>query len=117
MGGRPSGTRGSRRARPTLRWRRLSRAALVTMTVASGTLASGVPQFRLPTASALPTCVTTELISVGTSVNNPAWSPSVSADGRYVAFVTTAALVPTDPADGYPDLYVRDRQAGTFEII
>ena len=96
-------------------WRRLRRAAVATLAVASGTVA--VPQLDAPNASALPTCVTTEPISLGTGVNNPAHSPSVSADGRYVAFVTTAALVPSDPADGYPDLYVRDRQAGTFEIV
>jgi hypothetical protein len=34
--------------------------------------------------------------------------PSISADGRYVSFTTTAALDPTDDTNPGPDVYVRD---------
>ena len=34
--------------------------------------------------------------------------PSISADGRYVSFTTTAALDPADDSNRGPDVYVRD---------
>jgi hypothetical protein len=34
--------------------------------------------------------------------------PSISAEGRYVSFTTTAALDPTDDTNPGPDVYVRD---------
>ena len=42
----------------------------------------------------------------------PSESPSISADGRYVAFESQAPLVPDD-TNGMSDVYVRDRAAGT----
>ena len=45
--------------------------------------------------------------------NGPAFSPSISADGRYVAFESEAAnLVPGD-ANGVLDVFLHDRQTGT----
>jgi Tol biopolymer transport system component len=44
-------------------------------------------------------------------------TPSVSADGRYVAFTSPAAtLVPSD-TNGWMDVFVRDRQAGVTERV
>jgi Tol biopolymer transport system component len=44
-------------------------------------------------------------------------SPSLSGDGRYVVFVSAARnLVPVD-ANGFPDLFVRDRLAGTTTLL
>ncbi len=44
-------------------------------------------------------------------------TPSISATGRYVAFVSVAAdLVPGD-TNGQRDVFVRDRQAGTTERV
>ncbi len=44
-------------------------------------------------------------------------SPSISADGRYVAFWSNAAnLVPSDN-NGYADVFVRDRQTGQTELV
>ncbi|GIJ22413.1 hypothetical protein Vlu01_30370 [Micromonospora lutea] len=40
------------------------------------------------------------------------YAPVISADGRYVAFVSDAPLVPGD-TNGVADIFVRDRQAGT----
>jgi Tol biopolymer transport system component len=42
--------------------------------------------------------------------------PSISANGRLVAFQTTAALVPEDTND-MSDIYLRDRQAGQTILI
>ena len=43
-------------------------------------------------------------------------SPSISDDGRFVAFVSTSALIPED-ANGAEDIYVRDLVAGTTERV
>jgi Tol biopolymer transport system component len=59
---------------------------------------------------------TTEIVSErpdGQSTNGQADEPSLSADGRYVAFVSySAGLVPGDDNLG-PDVFVRDRATGT----
>jgi len=51
--------------------------------------------------------------STGAQGNGPSAFPSISADGRYVAFDSGAAsLVPGD-TNGAADVFVRDRRAGT----
>src|SRR5262249_17387154 len=60
----------------------------------------------------------TERVSVatgGTQRDGPSAKPSISGDGRYVAFWSQA----TNPAPGvYPDqIYVHDRQTGTTELV
>lgn len=55
---------------------------------------------------------TTELISVGNDGDdgsNHSFYPSISADGRYVAFMTTNNLLEKD-TNGVADIYIRDRQ-------
>ena len=63
---------------------------------------------------------TTERISVdssGAQGNADSFWPSISADGRYVAFWSNASnLVPGD-TNGVEDVFVRDRQAGTTERV
>ncbi|MCK6448914.1 MAG: calcium-binding protein [Planctomycetes bacterium] len=50
------------------------------------------------------------LSTTGVQPNNQNWSPSVSADGRYVAFDTDASnLVPNDQNGGFSDVMLRDR--------
>ena len=62
-----------------------------------------------------PTAGTTTLVSVasdGTQGNDDSNWPAISADGRYVAFHSTAStLVPGD-SNGTYDIFVRDRQTG-----
>jgi Tol biopolymer transport system component len=59
---------------------------------------------------------TTEVVSErpdGESINGPAAQPSLSDDGRYVAFVSfSEGLAPGDDNLG-PDVFVRDRDTGT----
>lgn len=44
--------------------------------------------------------------------------PSVSADGRFVAFDSTSPdLVPNGPRDGNSEVYVRDLQTGTVTLL
>jgi Tol biopolymer transport system component len=63
---------------------------------------------------------TTELVSLdssGAQVNGGSYKPSISADGRYVAFYSDASnLVPGD-TNGWDDIFVRDRQLGTTERV
>ncbi len=57
---------------------------------------------------------TTELISVNDaeqSSNADAFHPSISADGRYVAFHSTATNLVTGDTNGAVDAFVRDRQS------
>jgi uncharacterized repeat protein (TIGR01451 family) len=64
---------------------------------------------------------TTELVSVGTDGTRANVGffdiPSISADGRYVAFSTFDSLVPEDTRSFSLDIYLRDRVAGTTELI
>ena len=43
--------------------------------------------------------------------------PSISADGRFVAFSTATSLVPEDTREFSLDIYLRDRLTGTTELI
>ncbi|MBW3664431.1 MAG: hypothetical protein KY469_15125 [Actinobacteria bacterium] len=63
---------------------------------------------------------TTEHISVsndGTPGNDASWWPSISADGRFVAFASAATnLVPGDTNERW-DVFVHDRATGVTEIV
>lgn len=63
---------------------------------------------------------TIERVSVasgGGDANADSYGPSISADGRYVAFDSDASdLVPGD-SNGAADVFVRDRQSGTTERV
>lgn len=63
---------------------------------------------------------TTERISVasdGTQANGPSVNPSISADGRFVAFQSRASnLVPND-TNNAADIFVRDRSNNTTERV
>ena len=59
--------------------------------------------------------------SGGTQSNGPSWEPSISGDGRYIAFVSTANNLvsgDTNICSSYllpgqcPDIFVHDRQTG-----
>ena len=64
---------------------------------------------------------TTELVSVGSDGTRAnvgfADIPSISQDGRFVAFSTFDSLVPEDTQQFSLDIYLRDRQTGTTELI
>ncbi|MCC6443218.1 MAG: PD40 domain-containing protein [Armatimonadetes bacterium] len=58
----------------------------------------------------------TERVSVasdGSEANGLSWRPSISADGRYVAFSSDATNLVAGDTNGYEDVFVRDRQTGT----
>jgi hypothetical protein len=50
--------------------------------------------------------------------NGGSFTPSISADGRFVAFVSLAEnLVGTDDTNGFADVFVRDLDAGTTRLV
>ncbi len=63
---------------------------------------------------------TTERVSVtsgGAQANYDSYNACISADGRFVAFESGAwNLVPGD-TNGYPDVFLRDREANTTERV
>ena len=76
------------------------------------TVAVSVPSAGASTA-------TTRRASVknsGAQAPNGAFYPSISGDGRFVAFESGSALVPSD-TNGETDVYVRDLRAGTTRLV
>ncbi len=70
----------------------------------------------LPAAPA----VITERVSVasdGSQGNNWSNSPSISADGRFIAFVSEASNLVDEDTYATVDVFVRDRQSGTIERV
>ena len=71
-------------------------------------------------AGALPAPGFTELVSrstVGTQGDNDSQSPSISSDGRFVAFASFAENLVPDDTNLAPDIFVRDRLLGTTERV
>src|SRR5258706_456378 len=63
---------------------------------------------------------TTELVSVATGRaqgDGLSIAPSISADGRYVAFESTATNLVAGDTNGWFDVFVRDRQNGITELV
>ena len=62
-----------------------------------------------------------EQVSVGSdavpAASGSSSQPSVSCDGRFVAFTSEAAFDPDDRDGGALDVYVRDRATGTTELV
>src|SRR5882672_1032522 len=65
------------------------------------------------------TGVTTRVsVSVaGAQSNGYSASPSISADGRFVAFTSDGSNLVAGDINGHVDVFVRDRQAGTTEQV
>jgi hypothetical protein len=62
----------------------------------------------------------TERVSVssdGDQANGDSFGPTISDDGRYVAFASYAGNLTTDPDNGYIEMYVHDRQTGNTERV
>jgi Tol biopolymer transport system component len=63
---------------------------------------------------------TTERVSLstaGTQGNLDSYQPSVSQDGRYVAFYATASNLVGGDTNGFSDVFLRDRILGTTERL
>ena len=63
---------------------------------------------------------TTERVSMatgGTQANGASQHPTISADGRYVAFYSSATNLVANDTNGTSDIFLRDRTAGTTERV
>ena len=63
---------------------------------------------------------TTERVSVdssGAEANYGSYLPKISADGRYVAFVSDATNLVADDVASWTDIFVHDRQSGATERV
>ena len=61
-----------------------------------------------------------ELVSVatdGTQADFVSGSPRISADGRYVAFESFASNLDANDTNGFKDVFVRDRQTATTQVV
>ena len=93
---------------PPTRHRGAAASALLLLTLGPG-ISQGAPGH-------------TELVSValdgsaaGFADQSQTAGPAVSADGRYVAFVSGATNLVTNDTNGFSDTFVRDRLNGTVE--
>jgi Tol biopolymer transport system component len=58
------------------------------------------------------------LATDGTQANDDCIDPAISGDGRFIAFSSTSSsLIPSDGNGFFSDVFVRDRLAGTLEIV
>lgn len=63
---------------------------------------------------------TTTLVSRaagGGATNDHSGSPVISANGRFVAYVSLAANIVPGDANGFPDVFVRDLQTGATSLV
>ena len=63
---------------------------------------------------------TTERVSIasdGTQANAGSGRPTISADGRYVSFVSAATNLVTGDTNGFFDIFVYDRTTGTVQLV
>ena len=57
------------------------------------------------------------LDSLGAEGNDNSFNPSISADGRYVAFHSSASNLVSGDTNGVADIFVRDLQSGTTDRL
>jgi hypothetical protein len=55
--------------------------------------------------------------AIGGEANGASAGVSISADGRYVAFLSTASNLVTGDTNGVADVFVKDRQTGAVERV
>lgn len=53
----------------------------------------------------------------GTQGDGDSWAPAISADGRFVAFASSATNLVDADTNGAPDIFVHDRQTGEIALV
>lgn len=70
-----------------------------------------------PTVTTTFTTIRVSVASDGTEGNDYSWWPSISADGRYIAFASSASNLVSSDTNGVEDVFVYDRQSGQTNRI
>jgi Tol biopolymer transport system component len=73
--------------------------------------------FSIPAFSAQDVTTRVSLDSSGGEANNNSYDPTISSDGRYVAFESWANNLVTGDTNGYGDIFVHDTQTGNTTRI
>ena len=66
-----------------------------------------------PTETTLQDITRVSVASDGTEADSSSYNPSISSDGRYVAFHSSATNLVAGDTNGYEDIFVHDTQTGT----
>jgi Tol biopolymer transport system component len=80
-------------------------------------ITAGVLLAAVPTAAATPELSRVSVSSAGVQANRYSFETSISADGRYVAFGSTASNLVAGDRNAVSDVFLRDRVTGTTERI
>ena len=70
-----------------------------------------------PVSAATPSTERVSVSRAGRQGNSWSGDPSTSADGRFVAFWSRATDLVARDTNGYEDIFVRDRERGTTELV
>lgn len=96
------------------------RPRLANRVLTIGALVAGmtVPVAATGTAATYDTTIVSRASGAGgAAATGDAGAPSISADGRFVAFSSTADNLSDQDSDAYSNVYVRDLQAGTTTLV
>ncbi|CAM5531699.1 MULTISPECIES: TolB-like translocation protein [Streptomyces] len=73
---------------------------------------------QAPHTTSKPRIERASLTADGTEANDASWGAVISADGRYVAFISKATNLTPDPNNPYlPDTYVKDLRTGAVTFL
>lgn len=75
-----------------------------------------VPGF-IAVAGCTPVTQVSVALPANTQPDEDSFDPSLSADGRYTAFASSATNLVADDTNAFKDIFLRDNQAGTTELI
>jgi len=92
---------------------RVARVGLMSGAVVTAIVVSGA----LPAAAVANTTSVVSAAPDGANADNQSFDPSISADGRYVAFESYATNLVVGDTNGQTDIFVRDMSTGTVELV
>lgn len=89
----------------------------IALTLALFLTSATVLQLSAPARAAAAETTRVSVSSAGAEGNGNGYSTSTSADGRFVAFVSNASNLIGGDTNGLPDVFVRDRRAGSTRRV
>jgi len=93
------------------------RRIVVGLLLGAFVIGSAISVGGRPAAAAGPYNVRASVANNGSELADISYAPAISANGRYVAFVSAATGLTPLPVNGSSDVYVRDLQNGTTTLV